>query len=503
MIEQASTTSLATKLFFCHHNQSCQYPEMGLEMNLVNLMDVLQKVTEVDSLGLHLGVPKHELDKFRLDSPTIEERKMAMFNWWLNHDPNPTWERVITALIAMHKPVLASAVAEVFKRQSLYDSREEDLQRWENNIKTIDKFEEKLEEVQQRSKHLEKEWEKGEKEWRDYLEKLQKIEQDWEDLVRTQQTERAILTLGISMFWQSNSEAESMQRYSVLEYKTQHHVGRSKELREFYTRAMQHRDGLQGTDTELNAWENKLNEQVSELQERIEQMEELGVKFSGEAKDCRKRLEKSRERLQTCREKMSECRDELTKSRRQLRKCREKLTECDVSLKSCRDELGENHSQITKCINGLRQKSKDLSDQIKALTVVAGGATGAGVGTAGGATIGALIGTAVFPVVGTAIGAGVGAGIGVLVGAGGGLIGGAAVAIHRKKQVEEARQNLDRCEMELADCGNVVERCKEALRRSEDELKELKRVVDGLELCFCLDDLDISTTMSSQKGRYI
>lgn len=46
---------------------------MGLELNLVNLIDVLQKVTEVDNLGLHLGVPKHELDKITQDFHTTEE----------------------------------------------------------------------------------------------------------------------------------------------------------------------------------------------------------------------------------------------------------------------------------------------------------------------------------------------------------------------------------------------------------------------------------------------
>ena len=207
---------------------------MGLKVNLVNLMDVLQKVTEVDSLGLHLGVPKHELDKIRRDVPTTEEQKTAMLDWWLNHQLNPTWARVITALRAMHKPVLAEAVAEVSKRQSLYESHAlHDLQRWENNIK------EKLQEVQQHSKHLDKEWEKGEKEWRDYLEKLQK----------PQQTGIGLLQTGFSLLYNS----QAMQQFSVLEYKAQQHVERSKELREFYTRAMQHRDGLQDTETELNA----------------------------------------------------------------------------------------------------------------------------------------------------------------------------------------------------------------------------------------------------------
>ena len=46
---------------------------MALEVNLVNLVDVLQKVTDVDNLGLHLGVPKLELDKIRQGFHTTEE----------------------------------------------------------------------------------------------------------------------------------------------------------------------------------------------------------------------------------------------------------------------------------------------------------------------------------------------------------------------------------------------------------------------------------------------
>jgi len=38
---------------------------MGLELNLVNLMEVLQKVTEVEYMGLHLGVPERVMVKIR------------------------------------------------------------------------------------------------------------------------------------------------------------------------------------------------------------------------------------------------------------------------------------------------------------------------------------------------------------------------------------------------------------------------------------------------------
>ena len=140
---------------------------------------------------------------------------------------------------------------------------------------------------------MEKEWEKGEEEWNEYLKELKKIEEGWKDLVKSQQSQRAFLTLGLSLLFESDLAV--LLQYPMLEYKLKQTVNISKQLRGFHERAMQHQHGLQKTETDLSEWEKALVEQVSELQKRIDQMEELGEKFSGEAKDCRKRLEKSRE----------------------------------------------------------------------------------------------------------------------------------------------------------------------------------------------------------------
>ena len=110
---------------------------MPLEVNLVNLLDVLQKVTDVDDLGLHLGVPKHRLNEFRQDFHKTRERKREMLQWWLDHALYPTWGRVISALRAMNKPNLADVVALVSKRESLYEPFEESSQRCEENLKKI------------------------------------------------------------------------------------------------------------------------------------------------------------------------------------------------------------------------------------------------------------------------------------------------------------------------------------------------------------------------------
>lgn len=458
---------------------------MPLEVNLANLVVVLHNVTDVDGLGLQLGVPKCELDKIRQDFHRTEERKRNVLQWWLSHTFNPTWKRVITALKAMDEPVLADGVAVVSKRRSLYEPCEEDSPKWENtdHKKTLDEM---LEDVLQRSDQLEKEWQKGENEWREYLGKLKKIEQDWENLVKTQQTRRAYLTLGIGLFFRDDSEP-LQQRYSLLEQKVEKHMARSKKLREFYEKATMHEVGLENTEIELKEWENKLLKQASELEKRINQMEKLGGKFLEEANGCRKQLGKLGELLQNCRKSMNECREELTKSHIQLDKCRMKLIECEVNLKSCRDELENNHSQITKCIKGLKKQSEDLSSQIKTLTERIGGlvgaSIGAGTGAGAGALIGALIGALGGPiglVGGTAIGAATGTiGVGAT-----GVVVGRVMANDYEKQLEKQREILRRCESDLNTCGNVVERCKKVLMNSEEELQELKKIVNQLEQAF-------------------
>ena len=81
---------------------------MPLEVNLENLVDVLQKVTDVDKLGLHLGVPRNKRNNIRQDLHTTGSQMMEVLQWWLDHARNPTWGRVIAALRAMGKSKLAA-----------------------------------------------------------------------------------------------------------------------------------------------------------------------------------------------------------------------------------------------------------------------------------------------------------------------------------------------------------------------------------------------------------
>ena len=384
---------------------------MPLEVNLENLLAVLQKVADskVDDLGIHLGVPKYELDKIRKRIHWKDQQKTTILQWWLNNDL-AEWERVISALRAMNEPVLADAVAVVCKCESLRDSPTEESQRGDKNIRKIKLLDGKLTEVEERFQLLGKEWEKGEIEWREFLKELKNVEEVWEDLVRSQETERAFLTLGISLL--HYDDLQPLHQTDVLEPKAQELIVKNKKLRESYKRATEHRHGLQNTEKELEKLENALNQHELKLEKHIpeDQMEELRVKFPREAKDCREWLGKSQEQVHTCREKMNECTRELTKSDRQLQKCKDKLTECEKSVEKCQDELDNSHSRIMQCIEELRKRSEALQGKAK-FTVAAGGVLGAGVGTGTGVAASTVVALAELPVGPIVFGAGIGIGM--------------------------------------------------------------------------------------------
>ena len=430
-----------------------------MKVDLKNLEDVLQKVTEVDSLGHHLKVPKDELAQIFQMFHKKEERKREILQWWLSKSPNPTWEEVIRALKKMKKMVVADAVAVVSQRKSLNEPCEDELHKWEE-LFSRNKLDETVVEY---SEHLENTWEK---EYHEYMMKLEKIEEDWKELVKTQKTRQACLTLGISLLFPSNSEP--LHQYSLLEQDIQQQVERNEELGGFQEKATEHRRGLQNTDMELKEWEKALLERTSVLKE--------GVGFSREEKDRREQLERSHERLQICRDKMRECTNDLTKSQRQVLKCRKRLVECEVKFKRYRDELGNSHSE---CIEELKKKSEDLSAQIKTLTIAAGGILGTLWPTGAGAAIGAIGGPP-----GIVIGAAIGLGLGLSLISPAWMTEGQEMADCHESQLKESREMLCRCKSDLNDSRNVVERCEQALRSSEEKLKELKTIVSGLEQTF-------------------
>ena len=73
---------------------------------LIGPQRVVDMVTELEAvvgwydLGLHFNVPSHVLETIQLEHQKIEDRKIALFDWWLrnNGEERKKWSVIVHAL---------------------------------------------------------------------------------------------------------------------------------------------------------------------------------------------------------------------------------------------------------------------------------------------------------------------------------------------------------------------------------------------------------------------
>lgn len=80
-------------------------------LNLINLTNALQEVTDWHSLGIQLGLKPHEIEEIKQNHPTLDERKSAVLVLWLNNDLEASWQKVVSALQLMELNTLAIQVS--------------------------------------------------------------------------------------------------------------------------------------------------------------------------------------------------------------------------------------------------------------------------------------------------------------------------------------------------------------------------------------------------------
>ena len=81
-------------------------------LNLQNLSYELASVIDWFSLGLNLGLQKHELTKIERDYQGNDRRRVEMLDIWLHRTPNATWEDVVRALQQMGENTVAENIRE-------------------------------------------------------------------------------------------------------------------------------------------------------------------------------------------------------------------------------------------------------------------------------------------------------------------------------------------------------------------------------------------------------
>ena len=92
------------------------------ELILRNLIAELKTVTDWHSLGIHLGVPGHQLKKIEQDFQSMERRKAEVLQYWLGNCPaeNRSWQTIVAALKAMDCENLAKKLKKKYaNNQSL------------------------------------------------------------------------------------------------------------------------------------------------------------------------------------------------------------------------------------------------------------------------------------------------------------------------------------------------------------------------------------------------
>ena len=85
-------------------------------LNLKNLSSELATVIDWFSLGINLGLQKHELTKIERDYQGNDRRRVEMLYLWLQRTPNGTWEDVVDALQQMGANTVAENIREKYIR---------------------------------------------------------------------------------------------------------------------------------------------------------------------------------------------------------------------------------------------------------------------------------------------------------------------------------------------------------------------------------------------------
>ena len=88
-----------------------------IALNLQRLASELASVIDWFSLGLNLGLQKHELTKIERDYQGNDRRRVEMLDLWLQRTPNATWEDVVRALQQMGENVVAENIREKYIRE--------------------------------------------------------------------------------------------------------------------------------------------------------------------------------------------------------------------------------------------------------------------------------------------------------------------------------------------------------------------------------------------------
>ena len=86
-----------------------------------NVREVMAEVGNWVSVGIELGVPVSKLNEISQQSSTEREKSLALVDYWVNTDPDASWEKLAQALYQCgeHR---AAAVTKQYLQQGICSS---------------------------------------------------------------------------------------------------------------------------------------------------------------------------------------------------------------------------------------------------------------------------------------------------------------------------------------------------------------------------------------------
>ena len=87
-----------------------------------NVREVMAEVRNWIGVGIWLGVPDSKLEKISQQSSTEREKSLALGDYWVNTDPDASWEKLATGLYQWGEERALAVTKQYLQQQGMSSS---------------------------------------------------------------------------------------------------------------------------------------------------------------------------------------------------------------------------------------------------------------------------------------------------------------------------------------------------------------------------------------------
>ena len=87
-----------------------------------NVREVMAEVKNWIGVGISLGVPPSKLEEISQQSSTVREKSLALGDYWVNTDPDASWERLARELYRKGEERAAAVTKQYLQQQGMCSS---------------------------------------------------------------------------------------------------------------------------------------------------------------------------------------------------------------------------------------------------------------------------------------------------------------------------------------------------------------------------------------------